>query len=135
MTYIEEAYGWLRYAEESLRAARDTSEIGHIGLAVNRAYYAAFYAAKGVIAAHRQRDPKTHSGVNQRFGELAVTKSDFPPEIASILGALAGQRGQADYDLGYRESLTSEDVTRSIADAGIFVAAVHAWFERHHANL
>lgn len=43
--------------------------MGKYGVAVSLAYYASFYAAKGVIAYTRERDPKTHSGVISRFGE------------------------------------------------------------------
>ncbi len=132
MTYLDEAYSWLAYADDTLRAARDNSGIGHHGVAVNRAYYAAFYAAKSVIAVSRGRDPKTHAGVSQRFGDLAVVDSDFPPEVSKILQSLSNKRGKADYDLGYRETLSPDEVASLIADAVRFVAEVHEWFDRHH---
>ncbi len=132
MTYLEEAYSWLAYADEALQAANDNSDLGHHGVAINRAYYAAFYAAKGVIAAARGRDPKSHSGVRIRFGELAVADSDFPPEVAGTLQDLSQTRGKTDYDLGYRESLTPEEAARSIAYAVSFVTEVRSWFLRRH---
>ncbi len=57
-------------------------------MAVSLAYYASFYAAKSIIAYARERDPKTHSGVSRRFGQLAVTGSDFPPRWLGTCPAL-----------------------------------------------
>jgi len=94
VTSVEEAYGWLSYADDMLQDAEDNLAMGKYGVAVSLAYYACFYAAKGVIAYTKERDPKTHSGVIIRFGELAVLGSDFPPEIAKSLAYLAEQRAR-----------------------------------------
>lgn len=131
MTHIEEATGWLEYAAEQLQAAKDNFAIGHLGPSVSMAYYAAFYAAKGIIAYARERDPKTHSGVRSRFGQLAVTESDFPPHVAGYLSDLAEQRGKADYDLGARGSWNSDDVQRILEMSETFTEEARSWFDRH----
>lgn len=132
MTYIEEAFGWLAYAEETLQDAQDNFAMGKLGVAVSLAYYATFYAAKSVIAYARERDPKTHSGVSSRFGQLAVVGSDFPPQVARYLSILAGKRGKTDYDLGYRETWRQDTAEEMLEMAGSFVSEVRAWFGRHH---
>lgn len=95
------------------------------------AYYAAFYAAKGIIACARVPDPKTHPGVRTRFGHLAVVGSDFPPQIANYLSDLAEQRGKADYDLGARGSWNSDGVQRILEMSETFVEEARSWLDRH----
>lgn len=127
MTHIGEAFSWLEYAEERLQDAKDSFATGKLGPAVSMAYY----AAKGIIAYARERDPKTHSGVRTRFGQLAVIESDFPPHVASYLSDLAEQRGKADYDLGARGSWNSEDVQRTLQVSETFTEEARSWFDRH----
>jgi uncharacterized protein (UPF0332 family) len=134
VTSVEEAFGWLSYADDMLQDAKDTLAIGKHGVALSLAYYASFYAAKGVIAYTRESDPKTHSGVISRFGELAVLGSDFPAEIAKSLAYLAEQRGKTDYDLGFREKWRSDNTAPVLEISGSFVAEVHSWFDRHVAE-
>ena len=131
MTSLDEAFGWLSYADDNLRDARDNLAMGKYGVAVGLAYYACFYAAKSVIAFMRERDPKTHAGVIGRFGELAVVRSDFPPEVARVLSYLAGQRGKTDYDLGFRTKWQSQNTPPMLEMSESFVAEVHGWFDRH----
>ena len=131
MTHIEEAFSWLEYAQERLQDARDNFAMGKLGPAVSMAYHAAFYAAKGIIACARERDPKTHSGVRTRFGQLAVIESDFPPQVAHYLSDLAEQRGKADYDLGARGSWSSDDVQRTLEMSETFTEEARSWFDRH----
>ena len=130
MTHVEEAFEWLEWAGDRLQAAKDNRTMGHFGLSVSAAYYAAFHAAKSVIAYARERDPRTHAGVSARFGQLAVVESDFPPHIAGHLAVLAEQRGRADYDLGIRGSWESYNVSRLLEITEAFVAEVRVWLER-----
>lgn len=132
MTYIEEAFGWLSYAEDTLKHAQDNFAMGNYGVAVSLAYYACFYAAKSIIAYTRERDPKTHSGVGNRFRQLAVVGSDFPPEVAGYLGRLAEQRGRTDYDWEYRETWREENTMALLKMSEAFVGETRAWFGRHH---
>ncbi|MCY4369044.1 MAG: HEPN domain-containing protein [bacterium] len=134
MTSVEEAFGWLSYAEDTLQEAKDTLAIGKYGVAVSLSYYACFYAAKSILSYSRERDPKTHSGVISRFGELAVRGSDFPSEVARFLAYLAEQRGRTDYDLGYREKWRSDNAAPLLGMSETFVAEVRAWFARHHGH-
>lgn len=134
MTSVEEAFGWLVYAEETLGDAKDNLAMGKYGVAVSLSYYACFYAARAVIAYARERDPKTHTGVIRRFGELAVVGSDFSPEVARYLGYLAELRGKTDYDLGFREVWRSSNTEPVLEVSESFVAGVRDWFGRHHLD-
>lgn len=134
MTSVEEAFGWLSYAEDTLQDAKDNLAMGKYGVAVSLAYYASFYAAKSVIAYAAERDPKTHSGVIGSFGQLAVLGSDFPAEVAESLGYLAGQRGKTDYDLGFREKWRSDNTAPLLGMSETFVTEVRSWFARHHGH-
>lgn len=134
MTYLEETFGWLSYAEDTLQDAKDNLAMGKFGVAVSLAYYASFYAAKSIIAYARERDPKTHSGVSRRFGQLAVVGSDFPPEVARYLSRLAAQRGKTDYDLGYREHWREDNAAPWLEASESFVNEVRYWLRRHHIS-
>ena len=119
----------MNLAEETLRHAEGNRNISAYRPAVSLAYYAAFYAAKAVIAYHRE-GPKTHRGAGERFRALAVRDSDFPPEIAPILARLMKSRDEADYDQATSD-WGDADASEAIADARTFVREVVAWFDRH----
>lgn len=121
----------MAHSGEALRAARDTLLMGYRGVAVNRAYYAAYYAACSVIAASRGRIPKTHKDLAQRFGQVVVVNSEFPPEVARSLSTLASLREQSDYDIGDAAGLDDEEVAGLIETASVFVAEVRDWLDRH----
>ena len=93
-------------------------------------YYAAFYAAKAVIAYHRE-GPKTHQGTNRSFHRLAVRGSDFPSTIASFLGELERLRLKADYDMVTKGEWRDDDAAAAIAKAEAFIGEVQNWFSRH----
>ena len=131
MTSSEEAWGWLEYANDTLRSAQDCLRIGHYGPAVSLAYFAAFYAAKSVIACSRGRDPRTHKGVLIRFRELAVQESDFPQQTANLISQLVEERNKTDYDFMYRDKWKAENTAAVIRKSEVFVGEVYSWVHRH----
>lgn len=131
MTSTEEARGWLQYADDTLRSAQDCLRIGHYGPAVSLAYFAAFHAAKGVIAFSRGRDPRTHEGVLIRFRELAVQASDFPQQTANLISQLVEERHKTDYDFMYRDKWETENTSAVVRKSETFVGEVHSWIHRH----
>ena len=133
MTYVEEAFLLLSHADAYLRYAETTRRSGIYGPAVSMAYYPSFYAAQAVVAYHRE-GPKTHKGVRKLFHQLAVVESDFPGEVAPVVGDLADSRLQADYDHETMDSWTDADASDAIHRAHAFVAEVNAWFDRHHTS-
>ncbi len=132
MTSTEEAFLLLSHADNYLRYAETTRRSGIFGPAVSMAYYASFHAAQAVVAYHRE-GPKTHRGVRNLFHQLAVLESDFPNEVASVVGDLAVNRIRADYDHETMDDWTDADASDAIRQARTFVEEVNAWFSRHHA--
>ena len=131
MTSTEEAFLLLSHADNYLRYAETNRRSGIYGPAVSMAYYASFYAAQAVVAYHRE-GPKAHKGVRTLFHRLAVLESDFPGEVAAVVGDLADRRIRADYDHETMDDWTDADASDAIRQARTFVAEVHAWFRRHH---
>lgn len=131
MTSVEEAFLLLSHADNYLRYAETNRRSGIYGPAVSMAYYASFYAAQAVVAYHRE-GPKTHKGVRKVFHRLAVLESDFPDDVAGVVGALADRRIRADYDHETMDDWTDADASDAIRLARTFVEGVNAWFGRHH---
>ncbi len=112
--------------EKGLRAlgsARRALEAGDAEAAANRAYYACFNLARAALAGEGEQ-PKTHSGVHNRFALRFVVTGRIPEAIASVLPHAAQLRERADYDA---LAVTDLDATTDLlADAEQFVAAVRA---------
>ena len=99
--------------------------------AVSLAYFAAFHAAKGVIAFSRGRDPRTRKGVLIRFRELAVQESDFPQQTANLISQLVEERSKTDYDFMYRDKWKAENTSAVVRKSETFIGEVHSWVHRH----
>lgn len=65
--------GRIARAEETLKEATIMVEHQLWGAAINRLYYAVFYAAHAYVLAKGQ-EPKTHKGTRLAFGALAKKK-------------------------------------------------------------
>lgn len=70
-TLMEIVRYWFDKAEESLLSAQDELSAGRLSFAVNRIYYACFYAVSGVLMAKNLRFKK-HSGVRASFHQHLV---------------------------------------------------------------
>ena len=108
-------------AIRALEAARRALDAGDAETAVNRAYYACFHAARAALAGEDEQ-PKTHSGVHNRFARLFVATERVPVEVARSLPHAAQVRERADYD-----ALTLADLGGAadlVADAERFVTSV-----------
>ena len=85
-------------ARRALETARLSLQDGDASAAVNRAYYAAFYAATAALL-EKGEAPKTHKGVHQRFHLHFVDSGTLDLTISKILPFAADARQQADYDV------------------------------------
>lgn len=65
--------------------------------AVNRLYYACFYAVSALLAS-QDIDAQTHSGTRQMFGLHFVKTGKIEPACGQILAQLFDLRQMADYD-------------------------------------
>lgn len=112
---------FLEKAHEALGTARLNSDNGHQTAAVNRAYYAAFYAA--CAALYRSGEaPRSHKGVRTRFYELYVRSGRLDQPTAAILSVAEEARRNADYDAF--SVFDRAAVLDLVADVERFVAAV-----------
>ena len=111
------------HAREALASARFLIDGEHVRAAVNRAYYATFYAASAAIASEREA-PRSHKGVRTLFLDLFVRTGRFDADLGRILAYAEQRRNRADYDAF---SVFDANATRDlIGDAERFVAAVES---------
>ncbi len=91
--------GELNFANERLNAARVLLERNMLVDAVNRAYYAIFYAARAMLNVLGY-DAKTHSGIVSEFGLRIVKEKLVPEKYAQILRRAFELRETSDYVIG-----------------------------------
>lgn len=84
-------------ARETLQVAQECFEGNHYKDAINRSYYAAFYAVKAVLALE-ERDFKRHKDVMAYFTQKYVAADVFPRDIGRKLARLQQKREKSDYD-------------------------------------
>jgi len=87
---------WLEKARECLASADDEARAGRLAFAVNRCYYAAFYAASGALLARGRRFVK-HSGVRAAVHRDLVKPGLLPENSGRLYDRLFHDRQQGDY--------------------------------------
>ncbi len=115
----------LAQARETLEAGRHLLGGKHYRDAINRAYYAMFYAALGLLAA-RQLGTSKHSGVLSLFGRHFVKSGQFASDTAVYLRQAFELRQKCDY----REFVAPppEQAEELLAHAEEFIReSRHAW--------
>jgi uncharacterized protein (UPF0332 family) len=86
----------LEKARRILEDARLLLENGRYESSVNRSYYAALSAAKGLLILFGS-DPKTHDGVKTMVAQKLVRQGHLPAEYGKWFRALLFEREDADY--------------------------------------
>ena len=111
-----------------MEQATETLHEAHILLAehagrgaVNRAYYAMFYAVLAVLATKGLGSSK-HSGTISLFDREFVKPGDLPKELSRALHMAFERRQQADY--GELIQLEEPAATRGIEEAEMFIQKV-----------
>ena len=87
----------IEQAKETINVAKLCLENGHYKDAINRAYYAAFYAVKAVLALDNI-DFKRHKDVVATFNRDYVASGVYEKEIGRLLSRLQKKRENSDYD-------------------------------------
>ena len=90
--------------------------------AVNRAYYAAFYAVLALLQA-LGKTPRKHRGVLALFDTECVRTGRLPKELSAALHQLFDARQEDDYRR--LDPVLPEEATECIAVAEQFVQAIH----------
>ena len=111
----------LQEAKDSLKVAERCLEDGFVKDAINRSYYAAFYAIKAVLALGTI-DFKRHKDVVAYFNKEYVATEIFPRELGRKLGRLKQLREKSDYDDFYIASKEESERQISVADEFIILA-------------
>jgi uncharacterized protein (UPF0332 family) len=111
----------MEQASETLHEAHLLSA-GHAARgAVNRAYYAMFYAVLALLTTQGLGSSK-HSGAISLFDREFVKAGDFPKELSRALHMAFERPQQADY--GELIQLDEPAATRSIEEAEMFIQKV-----------
>lgn len=105
-------------AREMLQVAQANLEDGFYGSAINRAYYAIFYAASALLLTKGETKSK-HSGVISTFRRLFIKTGLIETEYSDIYGTVMDARMDSDYDMVYE---AEENTARKLlSDAQRFV--------------
>lgn len=108
-------------ARQALNAARLDVEHDQPEAAINRAYYAAFYATRAALYQEGE-SPRSHKGVRVRLAERFVRTGRLDRATAGILHAAEVARLKADYDaFSVFDTAAAQDL---IADVERFVEAI-----------
>ena len=70
---------------------------GFYNTAVNRMYYACFYAVSALLIAH-QIEVKSHDGTRQKFGQHFVLTGIVPKEAGKFYRMIFEKRSAGDYE-------------------------------------
>jgi uncharacterized protein (UPF0332 family) len=115
----------LEQAQEALLAAELSLSNALHRSAINRAYYAMFYAVLALLA-HRTVETSRHSGALAQFDLLFVKSKTFRADLSRWLHRAFLHRQAADY--GAETTLPREEIVVLIAQAREFVDEVRGYF-------
>ena len=88
----------LQRADDSLQEAEDLLLLGHEFGAVNRLYYACFYAVNALLYQKSIHSAVTHSGVQRMLGLHFVQSGELSREMGRFYSDLFNKRTKGDYD-------------------------------------
>ena len=111
------AYRYARACED-LENAKDLLAEDKFRLALNRSYYAIFYAMRSVNALD-EFDSRKHSGVIAHFNQYHVKTGEFPKELSRIIRYASEMRENADYRDFFIAS--KEEAAEQIKNAEVFL--------------
>ena len=84
-------------AKETIREVQTHIDNKFWNTAINRMYYACFYAV-GALLAKNKIEVSSHSGVRQKFGEYFVKTGKIDRNIAKHFTELSEKRHKGDYN-------------------------------------
>lgn len=113
----------LERANDTVQEAVDMLEKDHYNAAINRLYYACYYAVSALLIKNNMQ-VHTHSGVKQMFGMSFIVNGKLPRSLNITYTELFDKRHSGDYD----DFLTfdRETVERLLPDTQEFIEAIKA---------
>ena len=115
---------YLDHARKALQAAKLNIEHGFYATAINRAYYAIFYAA-GALLLTKGLARSKHAGVIAAFREHFVKPGLIEAEYSDIYGDVMDARVDSDYEMTFVADLGTAE--SALADARRFVERIVAY--------
>jgi len=83
-------------AKQVLEEINHHLQFGYFHTAINRIYYASFYAAQALLA-KEDAYPKSHKGVLNKIALLYIKEGKIPADLARFLPQIFNERQLADY--------------------------------------
>ncbi len=109
---------YIAHTREMLQVAQANLEDNFYGSAINRVYYAIFYAASALLLTKGESRSK-HSGVISAFRKIFIKTGVIEVEYSDIYGKVMDARVDSDYDMVYEPD---ENATKKLlSDAQRFV--------------
>lgn len=110
---------YLQQADEFLSDAKALSEEKRLKSAVDRAYYAMYWAAHGLLLYKGVRQPRTHTGLIRAFGQKTVEKGVVEKRFGRMLSRAFDLRQASTYRID--AEFEEESVERIINEAEEFI--------------
>lgn len=117
---------WLRKAAEAMASSRSEFQANRLDFAVNRAYYACFYAASAVLLSMDKQFVK-HSGLRSAIHRDLIKAKLLSPNWGKVFDRIFENRQAADYLMMWQGA--PEQVEQIIQDADGFVQQMHRLLE------
>lgn len=108
-------------AKETIREVQTHIENKFWNTAINRMYYACFYAVSALLVKD-QVEVSSHSGVRQKFGEYFVKTGKIDRDLAKHFTELSEKRHKGDYNDFY--DYDEETVLRLFPVSHQFIEAI-----------
>ena len=108
-------------ANQTLAEVETHKANGYYNTAVNRMYYACYYAASALLIAYGI-ETKSHDGVRQQLGKQMVLTGKLPAELGKFYSQLFSKRSAADYEDFICQDL--ETVEELLPTAQLFVKTI-----------
>jgi uncharacterized protein (UPF0332 family) len=118
---------YFKHAYRSLEAAASNCDSGFSATAINRAYYAVFYAASGLLLVKDISRGK-HGAVIAAFRQHFVKLGLIEAEYSDIYGDVLDARVVSDYDTSFDADL--ETATAQLEAARQFVERVSSYLRK-----
>lgn len=119
-------------AHNTLAEVETHRDNGYFNTAVNRMYYACYYAASALLIAYGI-ETKSHDGVRQQLGKEMVLTGKMPTDLGKFYSRLFFKRTSADYEDFIDQTL--ETVNDLLPQAHLFVSTaeklINEWLSQH----
>lgn len=118
---------YIENAKEALDVAQLNMDNDFYAAAINRAYYAIFYAANALLATKKLARSK-HSGVLSAFRQHFIKTGLLASGLSEIYGQVMDDRHEGDYEI--ITATSKEDAEVDVRQARQFVDTVSDWLKR-----